>query len=430
LRPGIEVGQQSGDFLLVHVPGCVLAQGGCQPFGNLGVFQGLGGDDGADDDLSAGVAGFLTGFEPRKLSLRICNLLVDGAHHFAALLLVPVVLLSGMREGCKTRSAHLYKRCAFVWAREPCVSLEPLAKCSAEMAIYHLRATMISRSAGRSATAAAAYRVGERIEDHRTGLTFDYRARGGVDHVETLAPANAPAWVQDRAALWNAVEAAETRKNSQVAREIRVALPAELDHGQRVELVREFCQRQFVDRGMVADIALHAPGREGDDRNHHAHILLTTREIGPEGFGAKNRDWNAVEMLEGWREAWARDSNRALERCGHDERIDHRTLEAQRIEAQERATAAHDRGDEAEALRQTVRAVELDRDPLPQLSAGAWQMKERGIEVAAVRVWREVKAQAAEVARVAEVLAGQPNFDSYGAIFGVWLCPVQIKSMG
>ena len=249
--------------------------------------------------------------------------------------------------------------------------------------------------------------MGERIEDHRTGLTFDYRARNGVDHVETLAPANAPAWVQDRAALWNAVEAAETRKNSQVAREIRVALPAELDHGQRVELVREFCQREFVARGMVADIALHAPGREGDDRNHHAHILLTTREIGPEGFGAKNRDWNAVEMLEEWREAWARDSNRALERCGHDERIDHRTLEAQRIEASARATAAHDRGDEAEALRQTVRAVELDRDPLPQLSAGAWQMKERGIEVAAVRVWREVKAQAAEVARVAEVLAGQ-----------------------
>lgn len=275
------------------------------------------------------------------------------------------------------------------------------------MAIYHLRATMISRSAGRSATAAAAYRVGERIEDHRTGLTFDYRARGGVDHVETLAPANAPAWVQDRAALWNAVEAAETRKNSQVAREIRVALPAELDHGQRVELVREFCQREFVARGMVADIALHAPGREGDDRNHHAHILLTTREIGPEGFGAKNRDWNAVEKLEGWREAWARDSNRALERCGLDERIDHRTLEAQRIEAQERATAAHDRGDEAEALRQTVRAVALDRPPLPQLSAGAWQLKERGIEVAAVRVWREVKAQVAEVARVAEILAGQ-----------------------
>ncbi|MDP1577439.1 MAG: MobA/MobL family protein, partial [Cypionkella sp.] len=101
------------------------------------------------------------------------------------------------------------------------------------MAIYHLRATMISRSAGRSATAAAAYRSASHIEDHRTGLSFDYRARGGVDHVEIVAPAHAPEWAQDRAALWNAVEAAETRKNSQVAREIRVALPAELDHAQR-----------------------------------------------------------------------------------------------------------------------------------------------------------------------------------------------------
>lgn len=274
------------------------------------------------------------------------------------------------------------------------------------MAIYHLRATMISRSAGRSATAAAAYRSATHIEDHRTGLSFDYRARSGVDHVEILAPAHAPEWAQDRAALWNAVEAAETRKNSQVAREIRVALPAELDQGQRVELVRDFCQRQFVDRGMVADIALHAPGREGDDRNHHAHILLTTREIAAEGFTTKNRDWNAVEVLEGWREAWAQDANLALDLAGHGERIDHRTLEAQRIEALELAHVAEAQGHEAEALEYTVRAVALDRPPLPQLSAGAWQLKERGQEVAAVRVWREVKAHAAEVARVAQELAG------------------------
>ena len=275
------------------------------------------------------------------------------------------------------------------------------------MAIYHLRATMISRSAGRSATAAAAYRSAERILDQRTGLSFDYRARHGVEHVEILAPARSPEWVRDRAALWNAVERAETRKNSQVAREIRVALPAELDRNERIALVRDFCQRSFVDRGMIADIALHAPGREGDERNYHAHILLTTREIGPEGFSTKNRDWNAVEMLEGWREAWARDSNRALERCGHETRIDHRTLEAQREEALERSVQARERGDEAEALRETVRAVELDRRPLPQLSPGAWQLKERGIEVAAVQLWREVKAQALEVARVAERLSGQ-----------------------
>ena len=275
------------------------------------------------------------------------------------------------------------------------------------MAIYHLRATMISRSAGRSATGAAAYRSGERIHDERTGLSFDYRARGGVEHVEILAPERSPEWIQDRATLWNAVERAETRKNSQVAREIRVALPAELDRAQRIALVRDFCQRSFVDRGMVADIALHAPGREGDERNHHAHILLTTREIGPEGFSTKNRDWNAKELLEDWREAWARDSNHALERCGHEARIDHRTLEAQREEALERSVRARERGDEAEALRETLRAVELDRAPLPQLSPGAWQLKERGIEVAAVQLWREVKAQAFEVAQVAERLSGQ-----------------------
>ena len=287
------------------------------------------------------------------------------------------------------------------------------------MAIYHLRATMISRSQGRSATAAAAYRVAERIEDRRIGLTFDYAARGGVDHTEILAPDHAPDWVRDRSELWNRVEEAETRKNSQVAREVRVALPAELTHAQRLELVREFVRSQFVDRGMVADIALHAPGRIGDERNHHAHILLTTREVDAEGsvsdggsvprggFTTKNRDWNKVEVLEGWREAWARDSNAALERAGIEDRVDHRTLVAQRDEALERASAARERGDEGAELHETVRAMSLDRPPLPQLSLGAWQLKERGIEVAAVRAWHEVKDRAAEVRQVVQELTGQ-----------------------
>ena len=272
---------------------------------------------------------------------------------------------------------------------------------------------MISRSQGRSATAAAAYRVAERIEDRRTGLTFDYAARGGVDHTEILAPDHAPDWVRDRSELWNRVEESETRKNSQVAREVRVALPDELTHAQRVALVRDYAQAQFVDRGMVADIALHAPGREGDERNHHAHILLTTREIDAEGsvpgggFTTKNRDWNKVEVLEGWREAWARDSNAALERAGLEDRVDHRTLVAQRDEALELASAARERGDEGAELHQTVRAMSLDRPPLPQLSPGAWQMKERGIEVAAVRVWHEVKDRAAEVRHMVQELTGQ-----------------------
>ena len=266
---------------------------------------------------------------------------------------------------------------------------------------------MISRSQGRSATAAIAYRVAERIEDRRTGLTFDYAARGGVDYTEILAPDHAPDWVRDRSELWNRVEEAETRKNSQVAREVRVALPAELTHAQRLELVREFVRSQFVDRGMVADIALHAPGRIGDERNHHAHILLTTREVDADGFTTKNRDWNAVEVLEGWREAWARDSNAALERAGIEDRVDHRTLVAQRDEALELAAAARDRGDDGAELVQTVRAIELDRPPLPQLSLGAWQMKERGIEVGRVGAWHEAKARAAEVMELARDLAGQ-----------------------
>lgn len=275
------------------------------------------------------------------------------------------------------------------------------------MAIYHLRATMISRSQGRSATAAIAYRVAERIEDRRTGLTFDYAARSGVDHTEILAPDHAPDWVRDRSELWNRVEESETRKNSQVAREVRVALPDELTHAQRVALVRDYAQAQFVDRGMVADIALHAPGREGDERNHHAHILLTTREVDADGFTTKNRDWNKVEVLEGWREAWARDSNAALERAGIEDRVDHRTLVAQREEALELASAARERGDEGAELHETVRAMSLDRPPLPQLSLGAWQLKERGVEVAAVRVWHEVKDRAAEVRQVVQELTGQ-----------------------
>ncbi|MFG6608540.1 MobQ family relaxase, partial [Sulfitobacter sp. 1A10444] len=250
-------------------------------------------------------------------------------------------------------------------------------------------------------------------------LTFDYAARGGVDHTEILAPDHAPDWVRDRSELWNRVEEAETRKNSQVAREVRVALPAELTHAQRLELVREFVRSQFVDRGMVADIALHAPGRIGDERNHHAHILLTTREVDAEGsvsdggsvprggFTTKNRDWNKVEVLEGWREAWARDSNAALERAGIEDRVDHRTLVAQRDEALERASAARERGDEGAELHETVRAMSLDRPPLPQLSLGAWQLKERGIEVAAVRAWHEVKDRAAEVRQVVQELTGQ-----------------------
>jgi len=275
------------------------------------------------------------------------------------------------------------------------------------MAIYHLRVSMISRSSGRSATAASAYRTAKDIEDRRTGLRFDYARRGGVEHTEIVAPEHAPDWAYDSSELWNRVEEAETRKNSQVAREVRVALPCELSHEQRVELVRGFCEREFAARGMVAEIAMHAPSDVGDERNHHAHIMLTTREINADGFTVKNRGWNAVDLLEDWREAWALESNAALERHGVYERVDHRTLEAQREEALELETQARAHGDERLALEQSVRALALDRAPLPQLSAGAWQMKERGEEVESVHEWRRVKLAAHEIKGAALELAGQ-----------------------
>ena len=193
------------------------------------------------------------------------------------------------------------------------------------MAIYHLSAKPISRATGRSATGAAAYRAGETITDERTGLVFDYGKKRGIDHSEIMAPANAPEWAHDRAKLWNAVEHSEKRKDSQVAREVEVALPTELNLDQQRELVRSFARSQFVDAGMVADIAIHHAKGE----NPHAHILLTMRDIGPDGFGQKNRSWNDKALLQNWREAWEVQTNQALERAGHSVRIDHRTLAEQ-----------------------------------------------------------------------------------------------------
>lgn len=201
------------------------------------------------------------------------------------------------------------------------------------MAVYHLSADIVRRSVGRTVTAAAAYRAGELIADQRTGLAFDYRRRAGVAHIEVMTPHGAPAWMRSRAALWNGVEAAEKRKDSQLAREIELGLPHELTPAQRLELVRSFVATAFVDPGMVADIAIHAPNRRrAEKRNHHAHVLLTMRAIEGDGFGAKVREWNDTARLEEWRASWADHVNRALAAAGESVRVDHRSLEAQGID--------------------------------------------------------------------------------------------------
>lgn len=203
----------------------------------------------------------------------------------------------------------------------------------AAMADYRLSAQVIGRSSGRSATAAAAYRSAERIVDERTGLVHDYTRKQGVLHSEIIAPENAPDWMHDRSQLWNAVEAAERRKDSQLAREIQLSLPHEFTTEQSANLLRSFCREQFVDRGMIADICMHAPSshEQADSRNFHAHVMLTTRELMGDGFGDKERGWNDKDVLEEWREQWAVHQNRELERLDFPFRVDHRTLEEQGV---------------------------------------------------------------------------------------------------
>ena len=197
------------------------------------------------------------------------------------------------------------------------------------MAIYHLSVKTISRSAGRSATAAAAYRAGVEITDERTGEIHDYRRKGGVESAAVILPDNAPEWARDRSQLWNAAEQAETRKNSTVAREFEIALPAELSPAERERLAHDFT-RELVERhGMAADVAIHAPGKEGDNRNHHAHILLTTRRLTPDGLGEKTRELDSAKtgaaIVKEWRERFAQLQNERLREAGHTAQVDHRS---------------------------------------------------------------------------------------------------------
>ena len=160
------------------------------------------------------------------------------------------------------------------------------------MAIFHFAAQVISRSDGGNAVAAAAYRAGMRFSCARTGLVFNSTRKREVAYRAILAPHGAAAWVFDRPQLWNQVEAIETRANSQLAREVEVALPIELTHAQHIALLHGYVNEHFVSMGMVADIALHA--KTG---NPHAHIMLTLRDVEAEGFGGKRRDWNSPALL-------------------------------------------------------------------------------------------------------------------------------------
>ncbi|MEP3332251.1 MobQ family relaxase [Sedimentitalea sp.] len=240
------------------------------------------------------------------------------------------------------------------------------------MASYHLSVKTVKRSVGRTATAAAAYRAGERLPCEREGRVHDYTRKQGVEETFILVPANAPAWASDRAGLWNAVEGRETRRNSVTAREWELALPSELSAEGRADLARGFAQA-LVDRyGIAADVALHAPHREGDQRNHHAHILTTTRVLASEGLTDKTRILDAAKTggaeIADMRGLWAQMQNAALERAALEVRVDHRSLEDQR-------EAALERGEE-------LVAMALDRDPELKLGPAASAMERKAMRKA------------------------------------------------
>lgn len=279
------------------------------------------------------------------------------------------------------------------------------------MALCRFEAKIISRSGGRStvgsasyrtgkcATSAAAYRAGAELTDERTGQTFDYTRKRGVEGAEIMLPAGAPDWMRDRGQLWNAVEKAEKRADAQLARDYILTLPHELDPEQRRALTREFVQREFTDKGYVADIAWHAPHGKGDERNHHAHVMVVMRRIEGEGFArtkerppdGKHPAEHWKNELRTWREAWANTGADALAAAGFEKeavrfRLGHLTLDKQREAAIARGD--HDWADT------------LDRDAEPKQGPLATKIEREGRESHAGNDRRDTKARNAERARL------------------------------
>ena len=199
------------------------------------------------------------------------------------------------------------------------------------MPIYHLHVKVIGRKSGSSAVASAAYRSASRLRDERLERSHDFSAKRGVVHSEVMLPETAPEAWSDRERLWNDVEAFEIRKDAQLAREVEFSLPREMTQAQGTELARDFVQSEFVELGMIADLNVHWDMAEDASPKPHAHVMLTMRKVGENGFGQKVRDWNRTEMVERWRERWAELANERLSELGIDARIDHRSLDAQGI---------------------------------------------------------------------------------------------------
>lgn len=228
----------------------------------------------------------------------------------------------------------------------------------------------MKRSEGMTSVAKAAYHARTRITDDRIGETFDFSHRTDLHGHIILAPVSAPAHIVEcSSALWNEVERVERQNNGQTARYFDVAIPVELSNDDKKKLVAEYCQKNFVDKGMIADVAFH----DFDGKNPHAHVMLTLKTIGPEGFGKKDRSWNDKKMVVQWRESWATMSNSYLEAAGSEERIDHRSLRTQCADALAQAEEAFSAEEKAFWL---AKATETNRPAMQRVHRANWNDKE------------------------------------------------------
>ena len=304
-----------------------------------------------------------------------------------------------------------------------------------------------------SAVGASAYRSGEIIKNDYDGITHDFTRKRGIVHTEILLPPHAPPDFTDRPTLWNAVEKIEKAKNSQLAREIEVALPVELDREKQIQLVREYVQENFVSVGMCADIAVH----DKKTGNPHAHIMLTMRPLEQSGeWGAKSKkeyildkngqriklkngsfktrkvdltDWNDKGKAEVWRQAWADVTNKYLAEQNIPQRIDHRSYERQGIEQiptvhmgvaatqMERKGIVTEKGEKNRLIREQNRLLKEVRRRIAEL--GKW-IKEKSAQKdnQSINPFHSVPVQSPtllELLNTAMQQAGQPD-SRYGKI--------------
>ena len=244
------------------------------------------------------------------------------------------------------------------------------------MALYRLEMQNVSRSDGVSSVAKAAYRHRSVMIDHRTGEIHGEKSldRDDLVYAEILRPENTPACLHvPSEVLWNIVEKKETRGNSRTAKEFKITLPNELSNEQNIALMKDFLLNHFVDKGIICDFVLH---NDKDNKNPHAHVMITTREIKPDGFGKKVREWDEEKTLQEWRKDWAKVQNKHLKNAGLKSRVSHRTLEEQKNIMIDLAKKAEDAKDFDKSILYLAKAIELDRPPMQNMSRKKWRTKE------------------------------------------------------